>query len=179
VEEHFRRRRKVEEVEMQISRAIAMRNPMRTICDEDTASVQGASCQTLCAWSQPAAFSDSSTHSAPEAQCSAECAAPGEALLSRPLRLAGGPCPLLLPGHFTQKVLGDAFKELGLGAEKSIEACLKCWREGKIGDDEMRRVFESFAGSSKALREHLTPSASPTGEVATPAQMQELQRMFG
>lgn len=164
---------------MQISFAIAMKNPMRTIHDENTASVQSTSSQTLCNWSRLPVPSDKSTRSAPEAQCSADVAATS---LPHPLRLAGtdaSPPASLLPGHFTEKILGDAFRELGLGAEKSIEACLKCWREGKIGDDEMRGVFESFAGSSKALREHLMPSASPTGEVATPEQMQELQRIFG
>ena len=83
-----------------------------------------------------------------------------------------------LPAHLTTEILEEAYKELGAGAEKSIDICLQCWRAGKIGSDEFQRVVESFKGGSAVLREHLTPGTPPAGEVATLEQMRELKTIL-
>lgn len=85
----------------------------------------------------------------------------------------------MLPRPLTRAVLEHAYKELGVGAEQSIEACLQCWRQEKLGTDELLITLKSFASQSTTLQRHLAcimPSVE--GEVATVEQMRELTEMM-
>jgi len=83
-----------------------------------------------------------------------------------------------LPAPLTQRSLNEAFAQLPEGAQASIESCIKCWRENKLGASDVIATCKSFSGSSAAL--HALFAAQPKHvklEVATPAQMRELSKL--
>ena len=100
-----------------------------------------------------------------------------------------------LPAPLSEKALCAAARELTQGPLAALNACLRCWREGRLGPAELVATARSFAASSPALRglfsPQLTsaasaaavvpmlPSAAPAAtaeqsELATPEQMREL-----
>ena len=86
------------------------------------------------------------------------------------------------PLPLTSRVFAAALSELPSGASIALETCVRCWREGRLGADEVVSTARSFAGSSPTLSRALAaPSAarprSAGGEVATPEQMDELSRL--
>ena len=175
MEEHRRRRQNIEEEEMKISLQVALKNPVRLPV---TVVTLGGTAQ-LDQWAQSKREDLINCADMPNfpARVHATCAGPeSEAWEAVSGKARGARADL--PAHLTTEILEEAYKELGAGAEKSIDICLQCWRAGKIGSDEFQRVVESFKGGSAVLREHLTPGTPPAGEVATLEQMRELKTIL-
>jgi len=83
-----------------------------------------------------------------------------------------------LPEPLTQRSLNQAFAQLPEGAQASIEACIRCWRENKLAASDVISQVKSFSGSSAVLRGLFAAQPERVDlEVATPAQMRELQRL--
>jgi len=83
-----------------------------------------------------------------------------------------------LPEPLTQRSLDEAFAQLPEGAQASIEACIRCWRENKLAASDVISQVKSFSGSSTVLRGLFAAQPEHVDlEVATPAQMRELQQL--
>ncbi|EKX33523.1 hypothetical protein GUITHDRAFT_120268 [Guillardia theta CCMP2712] len=86
-----------------------------------------------------------------------------------------------LPAPLTEAVLRTAYNELPAGARNAIETCVRCWREKKLGADEMLSTVSSFSGSSSTLASVFHKAQSfgqaDEGEMATEDQFRELSLM--
>eukprot|EP00960_Hanusia_phi_P036923 752599-Hanusia_phi.AAC.2 len=86
-----------------------------------------------------------------------------------------------LPAPLSDSLLRAAYSELPAGACKAIETCVRCWREKKLGADEMLSTVASFSGSSCTLANvfHKVQNRDPMdeGEMATEDQFRELSLM--
>ena len=84
-----------------------------------------------------------------------------------------------LPAPLTHAVLNEAYKQMPGGAEASIEKCIKCWRENKMGPTDLLATVKAFSRSSAALQklfaEATVEVGQDLGQVATPEQMRELK----
>eukprot|EP00287_Rhodomonas_sp_CCMP768_P003874 CAMPEP_0196717554 /NCGR_PEP_ID=MMETSP1091-20130531/908_1 /TAXON_ID=302021 /ORGANISM="Rhodomonas sp., Strain CCMP768" /LENGTH=236 /DNA_ID=CAMNT_0042057921 /DNA_START=72 /DNA_END=782 /DNA_ORIENTATION=+ len=84
-----------------------------------------------------------------------------------------------MPAPLSASVLEAARKELPSGAVLAIETCLKCWREKKMGKDEVLFTIKTFASASPSLLHALEFKERPQflGEAATQEQMRELSML--
>jgi hypothetical protein len=92
---------------------------------------------------------------------------------------------LSFPPPLSADAIDAALSELPAGSGIALVTCVRCWRDGRLGADEVVATARSFAGASPALARALaalaapaSPAAlSPRGEVATPEEMHELVRL--
>ena len=174
VEERLQRRRKMEEREMDISLGVALKNP---IVLTDACSQHGDAQLSDSVLDQTVKLDGESPVNLTRMPIAHVNSLRGFDEKGAVAHLAQANLPL--PAHLTREILAGAYTELSPGAQKSIEACLQCWKTGKIGSDEIQQVLESFAGSSEVLKKHLAPcSTPPASEVATFEQMLELKTIF-
>ena len=148
--------------EREISRQIAGRYPLRSpphgTCER--LSSTPTLCKELC--------SDSPKNELPH-PCSCDAKA-----------------PLSFPPPLSADAIDAALSELPAGSGIALVTCVRCWRDGRLGADEVVATARSFAGASPALARALSALAAPAspaaasaprGEVATPEEMDELVRL--
>lgn len=83
-----------------------------------------------------------------------------------------------LPRPLTERGMLEAFGELPEGARCTIQACLDCWHQGRLGNKDVVDTVRSFATKSEALRRLFADSDGAAPD-PTATEQEMLQLMAG